>query len=242
MRTGSSGSGRTPAVNSSGGPNYQWSRRSSEDSLEDGATERAVNLRDVRHELKEADDKFRKAMIANAQLDNEKASFTYQVELLKDRLEDLEVAHAQLQKEHKEKCRKSEQLKRLAARLKEDLDMCKAALEDRDRLIREQGLVIVGDDGGLDGCEDGDADGDGDAQDASRRKAPRKALVSIESAEMLQRAGEGSLGNTSHDQVAVISAKKHKRQRRERQSVTAKREKSQTPKFLTAILTLPNLT
>jgi len=34
----------------------------------------------------------------------------------------------------------------------------------------------------------------------------------------------------------------HKRQRRKRQSVTAKREKSQTPKVLTAILTLPNLT
>jgi len=42
--------------------------------------------------------------------------------------------------------------------------------------------------------------------------------------------------------VAVISAKNHKRQRRKRQSVTAKREKSQTPKFLTAIITLPNLT
>jgi len=42
--------------------------------------------------------------------------------------------------------------------------------------------------------------------------------------------------------VAVISAKKHKRQRREHQSVTAKREKSRTSKFLTAILTLPNLT
>jgi len=41
--------------------------------------------------------------------------------------------------------------------------------------------------------------------------------------------------------VAVISAKNHKRQRRKRQSVTAKREKSQTPKFLTATLTLPNL-
>ena len=38
--------------------------------------------------------------------------------------------------------------------------------------------------------------------------------------------------------VAVISAKNHKRQRRKRQSVTAKREKSQTPKVLTAILTL----
>jgi len=42
--------------------------------------------------------------------------------------------------------------------------------------------------------------------------------------------------------VAVISAKNHKRQRRKRQSVTAKRGKSQTPKVLPAILTLPNLT
>jgi len=33
----------------------------------------------------------------------------------------------------------------------------------------------------------------------------------------------------------------HKRQRGKRQSVTAKREKSQTLKFLPAILTLPNL-
>jgi len=38
------------------------------------------------------------------------------------------------------------------------------------------------------------------------------------------------------------SAKKHKHQRRKRQSVTAKWEKSQTPKFVTALLTLPNLT
>jgi len=34
----------------------------------------------------------------------------------------------------------------------------------------------------------------------------------------------------------------HKRQRRKRQPVTAKREKSLTPKVLTTILTLPNLT
>jgi len=44
------------------------------------------------------------------------------------------------------------------------------------------------------------------------------------------------------ERVAVISAKNLKRQRRKRQSVTAKREKSQTPQVLTAVLTLPNLT
>jgi len=42
--------------------------------------------------------------------------------------------------------------------------------------------------------------------------------------------------------LQVLKGSCHKRQRRKRQSVTAKREKSQTPKFLTATLTLPNLT
>jgi len=52
----------------------------------------------------------------------------------------------------------------------------------------------------------------------------------------------GAAAKCSALRVAVISAKIHERQRRKRQSVTAKREKSQTPKVLTAILTLPNLT
>jgi len=51
----------------------------------------------LQQELKEVEEKFRKAMIQTAQLDNEKSSLTYQVELLKDRLEDLEEAHAQIQ-------------------------------------------------------------------------------------------------------------------------------------------------
>ena len=38
--------------------------------------------------------------------------------------------------------------------------------------------------------------------------------------------------------VAVVSAKNHKRQRRKRQSVTAKREKSQTPKILNRNISL----
>uniref|UniRef100_A0A8D8S1D4 Leucine-rich repeat flightless-interacting protein 2 n=1 Tax=Cacopsylla melanoneura TaxID=428564 RepID=A0A8D8S1D4_9HEMI len=60
------------------------SRRSSEDSLEGGETSQAY--RDMRMELKELEEKFRKAMVQNAQLDNEKCTATYEVELLKDRL------------------------------------------------------------------------------------------------------------------------------------------------------------
>ncbi|CAH1394553.1 unnamed protein product [Nezara viridula] len=50
-------------------------------------------------ELREAEDKFRKAMIGNAQLDNEKTAAAYQVELYKDRLEELGEEYAQLQEQ-----------------------------------------------------------------------------------------------------------------------------------------------
>ncbi|PSN38368.1 Leucine-rich repeat flightless-interacting protein 2 [Blattella germanica] len=153
-----------------GGTNsYQSSRRSSEDSLEEG-----ISLRDVR----------------TAQLDNEKSSLTYQVELLKDRLEDLEESHFQLQREHRDKGRELDQLKRASTKLKEDLELYKSQLEERDRLIQEQGLMIVGDD--QVSSEDESNSGE-DASNNTPKKTPRRALVSIESAELLQSAGEGSL-------------------------------------------------
>lgn len=150
---------------------YHSSRRSSEDSMEDVG----LNHRDIRHELKEVEEKFRKAMIANAQLDNEKAAFSYQVELLKDKLEDLEEAHSQLSREHRERCREHEALKRATIKLKDDLNMCRQCLEERDLLIADYGLVIVG----------GEVDEKGEL-------TPR-SLVSAQSAQILESAGEGSL-------------------------------------------------
>ena len=54
------------------------------------------------------DDKYTKAMMDNAQLDNEKQMLRYEVDLLKDRLEDLSEEHIELQREHKDKCRVSQ--------------------------------------------------------------------------------------------------------------------------------------
>jgi len=48
--------------------------------------------------------------------------------------------------------------------------------------------------------------------------------------------------NTTFPSGSCHKRQKAQAQRRKRQSVTAKREKSQTPKILTSILTLPNLT
>ncbi|XP_015525125.2 leucine-rich repeat flightless-interacting protein 2 isoform X4 [Neodiprion lecontei] len=158
--------------------NFQSSRRSSEDSLEDAGLSR-----DLRLELKEFEEKFRKAMITNAQLDNEKSTYSYQVDLLKDKLEELEETTAQLRRELREKNREAEQLKRVSQRLKEDLDVCRVQLLERDTLIQENGLVIVEDEG-----EESDAD------IPENGPHPRKrVLVSTESADLLQNAGEGSL-------------------------------------------------
>ncbi|XP_017769563.1 PREDICTED: leucine-rich repeat flightless-interacting protein 2 isoform X1 [Nicrophorus vespilloides] len=161
---------------------YLSSRRSSEDSLEDTGS-----LRDLRHELKEVEEKFRKAMIANAQLDNDKAAQTYQLELLKDRLEELEEECSQLKREHRDKCRDFEQLKRLTTRLKEDLAVARAELEERDRLISEKGLVIIAEEESVNG---GEETTDGISNGQTRL---RKALVSAENAHLLEHAGEGSL-------------------------------------------------
>ena len=52
------------------------SRRSSTDSSEDGVS---GHRRELRTELKDLEDKFKKAMVANASLDNEKCQLMFQV-------------------------------------------------------------------------------------------------------------------------------------------------------------------
>lgn len=98
------------------------------------------------------------------------------------RLEELEEEHSQLKREHRDKCREHEQLKRLYTKLRDDLAVTKAELDERDRLIAEKGLVIVVEE--VEPSEDGTI------------LPPKKALVSAENAHLLESAGDGSLGNT----------------------------------------------
>ncbi|XP_065200201.1 leucine-rich repeat flightless-interacting protein 2 isoform X2 [Planococcus citri] len=186
LRSTSCVNNRNTSVISS--PVNNTSRRSSEDSLEDG-----FNYRDIKLELKELEEKFRKAMIQNAQLDNEKSAILYQVELFKDKYHDLEAAFSVLQKEHKDKCREHEQLKRLFVKQKEDLDFFKSQLEERDRLIEEQGLVVIinGDENGIHSSLD-DEQNDSNHIDY-KRKLSNRVLISSQSAELIQNLGEGSL-------------------------------------------------
>ncbi|KAG0717761.1 Leucine-rich repeat flightless-interacting protein 2 [Chionoecetes opilio] len=180
--------GRSSAMNSSG----QYSRRSSEDSTTDEAALPA-NVREMRNDLKELDEKFRKAMITNAQLDNEKATLTFEVELMKDRYTELEEAHTQLTKEHRKKCTEYEQLRKVSTKLQEEVKILRTMLQERDQLIQEYGLVVMGEEENGDDVDHAEED---DVDDLSPRKLHvKKVLVSQEAAELISKgAARGSLG------------------------------------------------
>jgi LRRFIP family len=57
------------------------SRRSSTDSSEDGGGGLGGGVRELRQEMRDLEDKFKKAMVANASLDNEKCQLIFQVDL-----------------------------------------------------------------------------------------------------------------------------------------------------------------
>lgn len=65
--------------------------------------------------------------------------------------------------------------------------MVRAELEERDRLIAEKGLVIVGEDIPDEEQHTGDSS-------LNNCNTPRRALVSVENAQLLESAGEGNLG------------------------------------------------
>ncbi|KPJ07987.1 Leucine-rich repeat flightless-interacting protein 2 [Papilio machaon] len=163
-------------------------RRSSEDSADD-----VFSIKDLRHELKEVEEKFRKAMILNAQLDNDKAALGYQLELLKDRIEELTEEHAQLQREHKEKCSAHERLKREHATLEREVTAARDAVRARDSAAAAAGFAFV--EAELNGtAEQTELNGmEPELVAQGFGSVPPLALVSHHSEQLLNDAGEGTL-------------------------------------------------
>ncbi|XP_050530362.1 leucine-rich repeat flightless-interacting protein 2 isoform X2 [Daktulosphaira vitifoliae] len=157
---------------------YQSSRRNSIDSLD----ESTPNFRDYRMELKDLEEKFRKAMVQNAQLDNEKAAATYMVELYKDKYTDIEEELMHIKREYKESCRDNEKLKRLLSAQRIEANALQQELQERDTLIEEKGLVIVSTE-----------QDEWSESEQCNKVTIRRALVSMENAQLLQGAGEGCL-------------------------------------------------
>merc|ERR1719189_1483489 len=162
------------------------SRRSSTDSSEDGFN---LNVRDLKNELKELEDKFKKAMVANAGLDNEKSALNYQVELLKDQMEEVEEQASLVTKELREKSRDYELLKRSHAETQRAVQLLQAQLDEQARLLAERGMVLVGNEDEETSCAEQDrANANGGLLYEEQEKRTR-AIVSSETASIL-----GALG------------------------------------------------
>lgn len=163
---------------------YGNSRRSSEDSIE------AIESKDLKHQLSDAEEKFRKAMISNAQLDNEKTALTYHVDKLHDEIEEMEEQFHQVQREYKHTSREYDRLSRDYKKMQEENNVLKEILKQRDQLIEENGLVLINGEGLV----------NGDIEDSPRSTPektvpvlPKVALVSQATAQLLEKAGDGPL-------------------------------------------------
>jgi len=166
-------------------PKSYSSRRSSTDSSEEGFN---LNLRDLKNELKDVEEKFRKAMVANASMDNEKSALTYQVELLKDQLEECEEQSALVTKELREKSRDYELLKRSHQETQRAVQLLQMQLDEQARLVAERGMVLIGNEE-----EDEDAAAfDAKTSEEEQEKRTR-AIVSAETATILSGLGSGPL-------------------------------------------------
>jgi len=158
------------------------SRRSSTDSSEEGIN---LNIRDLKNELKDLEEKFRKAMVNNAGLDNEKSALTYQVELLKDQMEECEEQSALVTKELREKSRDFELLKRSHAETQRAVQLLQMQLDEQTRLIAERGMVLIGN-------EDED-DNDFEKITEEDQDKRTRGIVSSDTAAILSGLGSGPL-------------------------------------------------
>ncbi|XP_008111011.1 leucine-rich repeat flightless-interacting protein 2 isoform X6 [Anolis carolinensis] len=111
------------------------SRRGSGDtsSLVDPDT----SLSELRESLAEVEEKYKKAMVSNAQLDNEKNNLIYQVDTLKDVIEEREEQLAEYYRENEEKSKELERQKHSCTVLQHKVNELKEGIRQRDELIEE---------------------------------------------------------------------------------------------------------
>jgi len=157
------------------------SRRSSTDSSEDGFNQ---NVRDLKQEVKDLEEKFRKAMVANASLDNEKCQLMFQVDLLKDQVEEGEEQASLVVKELRAKTHDYEILKRDHAESVRAVQLLQQALNEQQAMLQERGLVLLG--------EGEEGEGEQDCDEVEQEKRTR-AIVSQDTANILAGLGSGPL-------------------------------------------------
>ncbi|XP_016405524.1 leucine-rich repeat flightless-interacting protein 2-like isoform X5 [Sinocyclocheilus rhinocerous] len=111
------------------------SRRGSCDTSISADTE--ASIREMKDSLVEVEEKYRKAMVSNAQLDNEKTNLMYQVDTLRDTLMELEELLCETRRECEEKTRDFERERHAHDVLKFQFEEMKETLRQSEELLTE---------------------------------------------------------------------------------------------------------
>ncbi|XP_026164242.1 leucine-rich repeat flightless-interacting protein 2 isoform X12 [Mastacembelus armatus] len=150
------------------------------DQIQDVEGRYMQGLKELKESLAEVEEKYKKAMVSNAQLDNEKANLIYQVDTLKDVIEEMEEQTAEMRRELEDKSKELERQKHTCTVLQHKQEELKEGICQRDELIEKHGLVII---------PDGTPNGDVNHEPLSSGIT----VVSQEAAQVLESAGEGPL-------------------------------------------------
>ncbi|XP_061251845.1 leucine-rich repeat flightless-interacting protein 2 isoform X11 [Bos javanicus] len=108
------------------------------DQIQDVEGRYMQGLKELKESLSEVEEKYKKAMVSNAQLDNEKNNLIYQVDTLKDVIEEQEEQMAEFYRENEEKSKELERQKHMCSVLQHKMDELKEGLRQRDELIEEK--------------------------------------------------------------------------------------------------------
>ncbi|MEE6510436.1 hypothetical protein FKM82_030178 [Ascaphus truei] len=107
------------------------------DQIQDVEGRYMQGLKELKESLAEVEDKYKKAMVSNAQLDNEKGNLVYQVDTLKDVVEEMEEQMAEYHRENEDKSKELERQKHTCNVFQHKLDELKEGIRQRDELIEE---------------------------------------------------------------------------------------------------------
>ncbi|XP_060036570.1 leucine-rich repeat flightless-interacting protein 2 isoform X12 [Erinaceus europaeus] len=108
------------------------------DQIQDVEGRYMQGLKELKESLSEVEEKYKKAMVSNAQLDNEKNNLIYQVDTLKDVIEEQEEQMAEFYRENEEKSKELERQKHMCSVLQHKMDELKEGLRQRDELIEDK--------------------------------------------------------------------------------------------------------
>lgn len=158
------------------------SRRGSGDTSISLDTE--ASIREIKDSLAEAEEKYKKAMVSNAQLDNEKTNFMYQVDTLKDVLLELEEQLAESRRQLEEKSKEFEREKHAHSILQFQFAEVKEALKQREELLEKHGIIL-----------NSETATNGETSDPlSRVEHPGSTKMTKEEVGAPQAPGDGTLG------------------------------------------------